>query len=70
MTSEEIKEKLLKASVEVEINGRKYLAIFESDFDKLALELSKEKCNHTPNEKIGETKLYCCNICGKRTEEF
>lgn len=29
-----------------------------------------EKCQHTASERIGETKLWCCNICGKRIENF
>lgn len=28
------------------------------------------KCNHSASERIGETKLWCCNICGNRTEDF
>ncbi len=28
------------------------------------------KCNHTKSERIGETKLWCCNICGSRIEDF
>ena len=28
------------------------------------------KCNHTELKRIGETKLWCCNICGNRTEDF
>lgn len=28
------------------------------------------KCNHTAEERIGETKLFCCNLCGQRVENF
>lgn len=28
------------------------------------------KCNHTHDEQIGQTKLWCCNICGNRVENF
>ena len=35
----EIKEILRTASVEVDIQGRKHLALFESDFERVAIEL-------------------------------
>ena len=34
----EIKEILREASVEVDIQGRKHLALFESDFERVAIE--------------------------------
>ena len=37
----EIKEILRKASVELDIQGRKHLALFESDFERVAIELTK-----------------------------
>ncbi len=44
MEKAEIKEVLIKASVEVELPGmRKVLAIFESDFDKVAEILKSQK---------------------------
>ena len=38
----EIKEILIKASVEVDIQGRKHLALFESDFERVAIDLVKK----------------------------
>ncbi len=39
--------------------------------NKILLFLQNEgKCSHTPEERIGETKLWCCNICGQRIENF
>ena len=37
----EIKEILRQASVEVDIQGRKHIALFESDFERVAIELTK-----------------------------
>ena len=39
MNIPEIKEILRKASVEVDIQGRKHLALFESDFERVAIKL-------------------------------
>jgi hypothetical protein len=42
MNIPEIKEILRQASVEVDIQGRKHLALFESDFERVAIELVKK----------------------------
>ena len=33
-------------------------------------ELEDGICGCCENDRIGSTKLWCCNICGKRQEEF
>ena len=43
----EIKEILREASVEVDIQGRKHLALFESDFERVAIELVEKLQNET-----------------------
>ena len=42
MNIPEIKEILRQASVEVDIQGRKHLALFETDFERVAIELVKK----------------------------
>lgn len=42
MNIPEIKEILRQSSVEVDIQGRKHLALFESDFERVAIELVEE----------------------------
>ena len=68
----EIKEILREASVEVDIQGRKHLALFETDFERVAIELVEKltkqlKCYCTKSEKyydpIGDIER--CQKCEK-----
>jgi len=38
--------------------------------DEAEKETSEIKCTHTPEERIGETHMWVCNICGKPTRDY
>ncbi len=40
------------------------------NLEKENKELKDGTCNCPNDDRIGSTKLWCCNICGKRQEEF
>lgn len=59
----EVKEILRKASVEVDIQGHgKHIALFETDFERVAIELIKKLT--TPD--VGRSEQLLCKHCDNK----